>query len=113
MNRDKQIEEMARDLCECYNCDGTCYQDDKPCDLKCDEYTNAQYLYEKGYRKASDVAREIFEEIEKIRAKEILRCEILRENESDLSERKYWEGGEHSLRQFTYWFNELKKKYTS
>ena len=47
----KQIDEMARDLCECYNCDGTCYQDDKPCDLKCDEYTNAQYLYEKGYRK--------------------------------------------------------------
>ena len=21
--REKQIEEMARDLCECYNCDGT------------------------------------------------------------------------------------------
>ena len=59
MNRDKQIEEMAKDLCECYNCDGTCYQDDKPCDLKCDEYTNAQYLYEKGYRKSSDIAREI------------------------------------------------------
>lgn len=53
----KQIEEMARDLCECYNCDGTCYQDDKPCDFKCDEYTNAQYLYEKGYRKQSDGER--------------------------------------------------------
>ena len=65
MSRDKQIEEMARDLCECYNCDGTCYQDKKPCDLKCDEYTNAQYLYSKGYRKASEVAREIFEEIER------------------------------------------------
>jgi hypothetical protein len=50
----KQIEEMARDLCECYNRDGTCYQDDKPCDFKCDEYTNAQYLYEKGYRKQSE-----------------------------------------------------------
>ena len=50
----KQIDEMARDLCECYNCDGTCYQDDKPCDFKCDEYTNAQYLYEKGYRKQSE-----------------------------------------------------------
>ena len=47
----KQIEEMARDLCEYYNRDGTCYQDDKPCDFKCAEYTNAQYLYEKGYRK--------------------------------------------------------------
>ena len=66
MNRDKQIEEIAIDLCEYYNCDGTCYQDDKPCDLRCDEYTNARYLYEKGYRKASDVAREIFEEIEDV-----------------------------------------------
>ena len=47
----KQIEEMARDLCECYNCDGTCYLDDKPCDLKCDEYIDAQYLYIKSYRK--------------------------------------------------------------
>ena len=60
---EKQIEEMARDLCECYNSDGSCCQDDKPCDLRCDEYTNAQYLYDKGYRKASDVARETVEAI--------------------------------------------------
>lgn len=70
----KQIEEMARDLCECYNCDGTCYQDDKPCDLRCDEYTNAQYLYKKGYRKASDVAEEIFAEIEATSSYSIDEC---------------------------------------
>ena len=50
----KQIEEMARDICECFNNDGTCYQDDKLCDCKCDSFTDAQYLYEKGYRKQSE-----------------------------------------------------------
>ncbi|MEE1356562.1 MAG: hypothetical protein UHG68_03240, partial [Clostridia bacterium] len=54
MSREKQIEEMARDICECYNDDGICYQDDKPCDLKCDHFTDAQYLYEKGYRKQKE-----------------------------------------------------------
>jgi hypothetical protein len=66
MSRDKQIEEMARDICECYNNDGTCYYDGKPCDLKCDCFTDAQYLYQKGYRKSTDHAEEIFAEIEKI-----------------------------------------------
>jgi hypothetical protein len=51
MSREKQIEEMARDICECFNNDGTCYQDDRLCDCKCDSFTDAQYLYEKGYRK--------------------------------------------------------------
>ena len=54
MSREKQIEEVARDICECFNNDGTCYQDDKPCDCKCDSFTDAQYLYEKGYRKQSE-----------------------------------------------------------
>ena len=49
-NEKKQIEEMARDICECYD-NGICYQDDKPCDLRCESMTDAQYLYEKGYRK--------------------------------------------------------------
>ena len=92
--RDKQIEEMARDICECYNCDGTCYQDDKQCDLRCDEYTNAQYLYHKGYRKASDVAREIFEEIE--------------EHAEEVGFSSYTERFE-----FADFIAELKKKYES
>ena len=64
MNKEKQIEEMAKDMCEYYY-EGTCYQDKKPCDCKCEIFTDAQYLYSKGYRKASEVAREIFEEIER------------------------------------------------
>lgn len=65
MTENEQIEEMARDLCECY-IDGVCYQDNTPCDLRCEEYTNSEYLYSKGYRKASEVAREIFEDIENV-----------------------------------------------
>ena len=107
MSREKQeIEDMAIDLCDCHT-----EFDCGVVEIYTDYDTTAQKMFAKGYRRASDVAREIFEEIEKIRAKELLRCEILRESESDLSERKYWEGGEHSLRKFTYWFNELKKKY--
>lgn len=63
MEKEKQIEEMAKDMCEYYY-EGTCYQDKKPCDCKCDIFTDAQYLYAKDYRKASEVAREIFEGID-------------------------------------------------
>ena len=81
----------------------------------------ASMLYDKGWRRqsaeAANVApraevEKIFEEIEKIRAKEIRKCETFREKESDPSERKYWEGGYNSLRQLSYWIAELKKKYT-
>ena len=60
----------------------------------------------------AEVAREIFEEIEKIRLNEIKRCEVMREKEYTHAQRNYWEGGEHSLRQLSYWIAELKKKYT-
>ena len=59
-----------------------------------------------------EVAREIFEEIDKIRLREIKRCETMREMEYTHLQRNYWEGGEHSLRQLSYWIAELKKKYT-
>lgn len=67
MSRDKQIEEMAKDL------GGTWVVDleGNPHDLsevlmQCDIETISEQLYEMNYRKASDVAREIFEEIEEI-----------------------------------------------
>jgi hypothetical protein len=53
MSKEKQIAEMARDICESCH-DGVCYCDKKPCDLKCEIFTEAQYLYEKGYRKQSE-----------------------------------------------------------
>ena len=87
MNRDKQIEEMARAI--------------EQARIKAADTTNsmnygfggwyAKELYNAGYRKASDVAREIFEEIEE---------NIL---------------GSHYLKSYE-WnaeaYEELKKKYT-
>lgn len=61
MNREKQIEEMTKDLCDieckgmkCNECDG----------YGCEYRMTAEALYTAGYRKASEVAREIFAEIE-------------------------------------------------
>lgn len=80
--------------------------------LECGVFANSVEDWQKFLNeKRAEVAREIFAEIEKIRAKEIHKCEILRVQENEASERKYWEGGEHSLRQLSYWIAELKKKY--
>ena len=87
MNRDKQINEMAKVICNCYD-NGICNIDEKPCDYECGSKQNAYELYNAGYRKISDdhqrqctcydlgcqmaeglekkVAAEIFEEIEKL-----------------------------------------------
>lgn len=77
--KEKQIEDMAKDMCEYYY-EGTCYQDKKPCDCKCEIFTDAQYLYAKGYRKAADVAREIIDDV-----KETLLDYHLQENKKYLN----------------------------
>ena len=56
LNREKQIEEMTKEICD-IECKGM------KCDY-CDHYgceyrMTAEALYNVGYRKASDVAREI------------------------------------------------------
>ena len=58
---EKQIEEMARLLCgQAKSCNECSVH--KPClMMNC-----ARILTDNGYRKASDVAREIFEELEKL-----------------------------------------------
>ena len=60
MNRDKQISEMARVICgrdnDCLVC---------PIQSPYPMRTCAELLNAEGYRKASEVAREIFEEIDK------------------------------------------------
>ena len=61
MERDKQIEEMAKTVC---HLDRTC--DQCMTSFECKAMTYAKRFYDNGYRKASDVAREIFEEIEKV-----------------------------------------------
>ena len=57
MNRDKQIEEMAKAVC---HLDRTC--DECMTSFECKAMTYAKRFYNAGYRKAS----EIFEEIEDV-----------------------------------------------
>ena len=62
-NRDKQIEEMTKDLCD-IDCKGM------KCD-NCDHYgceyrMQAEALYNAGYRKADEVAREIIADFKDI-----------------------------------------------
>ena len=60
---------------------------------------------------ASDIVKEIFEEVEEVISKEILRCELFFQASKDSTQKKFWEGGEDSIRDFAYWIAELKKKY--
>ena len=58
--REKQIEEIAKVMC------GGC-PDNKECmRCLCADWYKAQFIYNAGYRKQSDVAKEIFEEIDNI-----------------------------------------------
>lgn len=60
MNRDKQIEEMAKH-CHFYK-DGKCLllEDEAvECDTKCDMCEFAKFLYDAGYRKSTEVAEDI------------------------------------------------------
>jgi hypothetical protein len=66
MNKEKQIEEMAKDICPLYEECGSCKKcdeefaiDNEPCFYK----RAAKLLIIKDYRKASEVAEEIFAEI--------------------------------------------------
>lgn len=55
-NEEKQIEEMAKVIDELLV--------DKPTEITYHALNEATYLYDNGYRKASDVAREIFGDLE-------------------------------------------------
>lgn len=63
MSREKQNEEMAQCLCG-WNRGTLCILDDKDCNLQCTYGKLANELTAKGYRKSTDLAEEIFAEIE-------------------------------------------------
>ncbi len=58
MERDKQIEEMAKDLCHTNTCE--IKKIGIPCNHRCKAHIYAKRAIDKGYRKASEVAEEIF-----------------------------------------------------
>lgn len=67
MDREKQIEEMAK--CCIYHDNGKCNADiteDNECDLMCKMFGTFTNLEMADYRKQIEVAREIFEEIDNI-----------------------------------------------
>lgn len=91
MSKEKQIEEMAKamhDGCSIVKATNQCRGED--C-LDCGAVT----LYEKGYRKASEVAREIFVEIDNI-----------------LDYLKIFNSCDDILNAIVYRITKLKKKYT-
>lgn len=53
MSKEKQIEEMARCICERDDGD-ICTLDSKSCDCKCTSGSIAELLYDRGYRKQSE-----------------------------------------------------------
>ena len=109
--RDKQIVEMTKDLCD-IQCNGMrC----NICDTGCEWRMLAIALYNAGYRKASDVAREIFEEIEKIE-KRLLNRQKKCDKEAQkagwyLEVREAYEGQSEGIGLCLDYLAELKKKY--
>ena len=81
MNRDKQIEEMAKaiNVADHEYCNGKCIGcEHKPMrieDCACVDMAIAKGLVNAGYRKSTEVAREIFEEIERMLTVEIINIE--------------------------------------
>ena len=97
MSRDKQIEEMAQCLCE-WNRGTLCILDDKDCDLQCTYGKLANKLTAKGYRKSTDVAEEIFAEIDTLIVRRMIADSPFIDDRliRDIAKlkKKYTEGGE-------------------
>ena len=66
MSRDKQIEEIAKEICSEYDCVIPCQNCAYYEYANCRDVKSAEKLYTAGYRKASEVAAEIFAEIDAI-----------------------------------------------
>ena len=101
MSRDKQIEEMASIIN--LPCSGHC-EECPSLDCGCLEKLRAVSLYNAGYRKASDLAEEIFAEIEE----ELDHWGALVEQDNS----DYGELVELVLEDIICVIAELKKKYT-
>ena len=108
MSREKQIEEMANDYYEAMlKARGTLGSMNEGAPK-----WYAKELYAKGYRKASEVAREIFEEIEKFLVENISAISTSRKSGDALATHYFYEGEIHALEFLLYKNAELKKKYT-
>ena len=64
LNKENQIEEMAKVLCEDYGECKKCTLSNPKCENPCMIREDCERLYNQGYRKTSEIAREIFEDLE-------------------------------------------------
>lgn len=80
MSRDKQIEEMAKEICSEYDCIIPCHRCAYYGYENCRDVKSAEKLYNAGYRKASDLAEEIFAEIDEIFERQIYESRWLDQN---------------------------------
>ena len=99
-----QIEEMARAIGELYK--------EPPKDISSHDLNIATYLYDKGYRKQSDVAREIFGEIHQRLDSNIECCEITAILTDSKRAKEDYETSKRTLIDIRHYVSELKKKYT-
>ena len=111
MTKYEQIQEMARFI---HNlCTDIPDSISQHCKLTCAE-CKARYAYSKGYRKASEVAREIFEEIEK-KVKMSIAIHLEELNKELIIDTPLYDrhsGIIFALRGAEDYLAELKKKYT-
>jgi hypothetical protein len=106
MTKDKQIEEMYKDV----KCIHRCFLEDDDFDYL-DEYI-AVKLYKKGYRKSTDLAREIFEEIDNILRRDASDCDDLMDSETVPEIYTEYLACSNYIYGIRHEFAELKKKYT-
>jgi len=132
MNRDKQIEEMQQFVIDIQNSSQKATEiitqetanyvkqnhkynnivDYAKAHIKSRYEYEAEFLAELGYRKASAVAREIFEEIEN--AIDLLRKSVVEGRKNDgIKYQQLHDGRMLSLEALKYFIAQLKKKYES
>lgn len=102
-SRDKQIEEMAKDICiECpfIKC--------IPCKI-CHSWVYAEEAFDKGYRKASEVVEDVIKSVDEMFDRQLYESQWVDENMEVL-------GGADTGYAYECWRDyikaELKKKYT-
>ena len=116
LNKDKQIEEMANEISEMDEPNAHYYDETLQVhEAFADCFTIAKHLYEKGYRKASEVAREIFEDCHNtlIKVRGAVRDGLDKAIREGNEEAKLVHiGTEETVKCIILIFNELEKKYT-
>ena len=100
----EQIEEMARKIGELHK--------DMPKDIPPYNLNIATYLYDIGYRKQSEVASEIFEEIHQRLDSNIECCKITAILTDSKRAKEDYEISKRTLIDIRHYIAELKKKYT-